>query len=210
MTSSTSNGAPIAGRDNVSVEIVVVGTSLGGLDALKVLLSGLPPSFDLPIVIVQHRSKQSDEALVKLLSTETSLPVTEANDKDVIERGRVYCAPADYHLLVEPGRFALSIDAPVNYSRPSIDVLFESAADTYGAQVVGVLLTGASKDGAIGCARIKACGGVTLVQDPATALAQTMPAAAISAQAADHVLPLTDIPLALVQLCGSMRHSKHE
>ena len=190
----------------MSAEIVVVGTSLGGLDALKVLLSGLPASFDLPIVIVQHRSKQSDDALVKLLSTETSLPVAEANDKDMIERGRVYCAPADYHLLVEPGIFALSVDAPVNYSRPSIDVLFESAADSYGAQVVGVLLTGANKDGAAGCARIKARGGVTLVQDPATAFAQTMPAAAICAQAADKVVVLTDIPLALVQLCGSTRH----
>lgn len=190
----------------MSAEIVVVGTSLGGLDALKVLLSGLPASFDIPIAIVQHRTKRSDEALVKLLSAETSLLVTEANDKDEIERGRVYCAPADYHLLVEPGMFALSIDEPVNYSRPSIDVLFESAAETYGAQVIGVLLTGASKDGAAGCVRIKARGGVTLVQDPVTALAPTMPAAAISAQAADQVLTLTSIPLALVQLCGSTRH----
>lgn len=188
---------------------VVVGTSLGGLSALQVLLSGLPRDFPLPIAIVQHRGKTGDEALLGLLAARSALPVSEPDDKEALEPGHVYLAPAGYHLLVEPGRLALSTEAPVNYSRPSIDVLFESTADAYGRGVVGVLLTGASQDGAAGCARIKERGGVVVVQDPAGAESGVMPAAAIAACHVDKVLPLSALPSLLAgfgQAAGTQAH----
>lgn len=185
----------------MGVSVVVVGTSLGGLSALRVLLSGLPKEFRPAIVIVQHRGKPADDALANILGAETSLPVSEPNDKEVLEPGHVYVAPADYHLLVEPGSLALSIDAPVNHARPSIDVLFESAADAYGSGVVGVILTGANQDGARGCARIKERGGVVLVQDAESAESCAMPAAAIAATNPDKVLSLSALPSVLADLC---------
>jgi two-component system chemotaxis response regulator CheB len=165
------------------------------------LLSGLPKEFQPPIVIVQHRGKTVDNSLVRLLGRETPLPVSEPNDKEVLELGHIYVAPADYHLLVEPGSLALSTDSPVNYARPSIDMLFESAAEAYGSSVIGVLLTGANRDGANGCARIKERGGVVLVQNPAGAESSAMPAAAIAATSVDRVLPLSEIPSVLAELC---------
>ncbi len=185
----------------MAAKVVVVGTSLGGLSALKVVLSGLPREFPLPIVIVQHRGKTADDALTNLLGAETLLSVSEPNDKEALEPGHVYVAPADYHLLVEPGSLALSTEAPVNCSRPSIDVLFESAAEAYGSSVVGVVLTGANQDGARGSARIKERGGVVLVQDAATAEGSAMPTAAIAATNVDKVLPLSEIPTVLADLC---------
>ena len=135
--------------------LVVVGASLGGLHALEILLAGLPAHFPLPVVIGQHRREDADGALCMALRRRSALPVGEAEDKEAIVPGRVYVAPAGYHLLVEEGRFALSTEAPVAYARPSIDVLFESAADVYEAGVIGVILTGASKDGSHGAARIR-------------------------------------------------------
>ena len=126
--------------------------------------------------------------------------MTEAVDKDPLMAGCVYVAPADYHLLVEPGCVALSTEAPVNHSRPSIDVLFDAAAHVFGERVIGVVLTGSSADGAQGVASIKARGGVVIVQDPATAEARVMPAAAIAAAAVDQVLPVEAIGAALVEL----------
>ncbi|HEX8148399.1 MAG TPA: chemotaxis protein CheB [Pyrinomonadaceae bacterium] len=173
--------------------VVVVGTSAGGLAAMQVLLPGLADDFPWPVVLVQHRSKEPGSELCKYLGRCCRRNVSEPEDKEPIMAGRVYLAPRDYHLLVERGNFALSTEAPVYFARPSIDVLFESAADAYGAGVVGVVLTGANGDGARGLARIKAAGGVAVVQDPSTARAPEMPRAAIKAANVDRVLPLPEI-----------------
>lgn len=188
-------------------ELVVVGTSLGGLHALSRLLGVLPAGFPLALAIVQHRTTaQGGRGLADLLQERTPLPVADAEDKMAIEPGRVYLAPADYHLLVEErGLFALSIDPPVRSARPSIDVLFQSAADAYGRALVGVLLTGASADGAAGLAAIKARGGHVVVEDPATAECGTMPAAGVAAAAVDDVLPLSMIGERLVLLAEGSR-----
>nr|WP_228056934.1 chemotaxis protein CheB [Tychonema sp. LEGE 07203] len=217
-------------------EIVVVGTSLGGLDALSVLLADLPHSFPLPVVIVQHRHRSSSSRLTDFLQQQSSLQITEAEDKEPIAPGRVYLAPADYHLLVElpwDGKlsvgesdftggeraavepmdnsqspiltrvsptFALSTEAPVCHARPSIDVLFESAADAFGERAIGIILTGASCDGSAGLAKIKAEGGLTFVEEPASALCRTMPASAIANVEVDWILPLPKIAPCLVNL----------
>jgi two-component system chemotaxis response regulator CheB len=181
--------------------LAVVGGSWGGLDALGRLLALLDPKAEIAVVAALHRAANGPEgALVSYLRARSRLPVAEAEDKDEIEPHHVYLAPADYHLLVEPGRFALSIDAPVHYSRPSIDVLFESAADAYGDATVAVLLTGANDDGCRGLCQVKRRGGVTVVQDPATAVRREMPDAAIASGAADLVLPVEDIAARLNEL----------
>lgn len=183
-------------------EVICVGASWGGLQAVRRLLSEIPAELEQPIVIAQHRSPESQEGtLADVLGREIGRPVLEVEDKTPIERSRVYLAPPDYHLLVEPGRFALSIDERVQYARPSIDVLFESAADAYGETVIGIILTGANEDGAEGLARIKARGGVAIVQDPLGAERRAMPEAAIAATAADAVLPLEAIGNFLYGLC---------
>ncbi|MEG5124312.1 chemotaxis protein CheB [Microcoleus sp. ARI1-B5] len=217
-------------------EIVVIGTSLGGLQALTVLLANLPKSFPLPVVIVQHRHKSSQDRLSDFLQQQSSLPITDAEDKEPIAPGRVYLAPADYHLLIESPReweqslsendftrwgripvepihnskspivcrttptFALSTEAPVCYARPSIDVLFESAADAFGEKAIGIILTGANSDGSEGLAKIKAEGGLTFVEEPASALCGTMPASAIANVEVDWILPLSKIAPCLVNL----------
>lgn len=182
-------------------EIIVTGASLGGLHALKTVLGALPEAFPLPLVVVQHREKSSDDTLSVILRKATTLPVLEVEDKQDVLPGRVYLAPPDYHLLVEGGHFALSTDAPVWYARPSIDVLFESAADVYAERVIGVILTGANQDGAQGLAAIKRRGGLAVVQDPATAESRAMPAAAIAAVAVDAILPLGEIGPFLSTTC---------
>lgn len=182
-------------------DIVVVGTSAGGLRALERIVGGLPSEFDIPIVAVQHRSRES-EIFASVVQSLVRLPVREAEDKEPIRAPGLYLAPPDYHLLLEPGSFALSTDEPVRFSRPSIDVLFESAADAYGAGVLALLLTGGNQDGTRGLARIRAAGGVAIVQDPETAESPQMPAAAIASGAVDCVLSLGDIAAEL--LCRSM------
>jgi two-component system chemotaxis response regulator CheB len=183
-------------------DVICVGASWGGLFAISRLLADIPADVDQPIVIVQHRGPDSMEgALAGLLGRETSRRVVDVDDKDPIERGRVYIAPPDYHLLIERGSFALSVDERVHYARPSIDVLFESAADAYGDGVIGVILTGASEDGAAGLARIKERGGVAVIQDPAGAERRKMPDAAIAATVADAVLPLAAIGGFIYGLC---------
>jgi len=174
-------------------ELVVVGTSTGGLHALTRLLARLPAAYPLPIVIVQHRSKDSDERLTALLQVATRLPLCEAEDKEPLRGPGVYLGPPDYHLLVEPGSLALSTEEPVAYSRPSIDVLFESASYAFGSSVIGVLLTGANQDGTRGLSRIKERGGYVIVQDPASAESDYMPRYAVKHVAADRVLPLEQI-----------------
>jgi two-component system, chemotaxis family, protein-glutamate methylesterase/glutaminase len=183
-------------------EIVVIGTSLGGLMALETVLGALPARFPVPVVVVQHRNKNSDSTLTGLLRRHTALKVYDAEDKMPLEPGAVYIGPPSYHTLVEDGYVALSCDAPVLYARPSIDVLFESAAEAYGRGTVGVIMTGASSDGAHGIAAIKRRGGVAIAQDPTTAEAPAMPAAAIAAAKVDFVLPLAAIGPNLAAICG--------
>ena len=177
----------------VGYDIVVVGTSWGGLAALRTLVSGLPPDFMMAMVLVQHRHKDSDSLLRSLLQERSALEVCEVEDKMPLEHGRVYVAPPDYHTLVEPGHFALSTEAPVRYSRPSIDVTFTSAAHSYGHRTVGLVLTGANADGAEGLRRISDRGGLALVQDPTTAESPTMPAAAMKEVPRARVMPLREI-----------------
>lgn len=176
------------------VEAVVVGASAGGVEALSTLLAALPAALLVPLFIVLHLPQRRPSLLVELFQAKCAVPVQEAQDKDPVEPGAVYVAPPDYHLLLEQGpQLALSVDSPVNFSRPSIDVLFESAADVYGAGLLGIVLTGGSSDGAIGLETIHRSGGITAVQDPATALAPTMPAAAMKQSPVDWVLPLDRI-----------------
>jgi len=177
----------------VGYDIVVVGTSWGGLAALRTLVAGLPESFQMAVVLVQHRHKDSDHLLRALLQERSALEVCEVEDKMPIEHGRVYVAPPDYHTLVELGHFSLSTDAPVRYSRPSIDVTFGSAADSYGHRTVGIVLTGANADGADGLLRISNRGGMALVQDPATAESPVMPTAALKAVPRARVMPLAEL-----------------
>ncbi|HEX6289581.1 MAG TPA: chemotaxis protein CheB [Herpetosiphonaceae bacterium] len=185
----------------MTFELIVIGASLGGLHALCTLLGGLPGSFAVPLAVVQHRHKDSDNTLREVLGRASGLPVYEVVDKQGIIGGAVYLGPADYHLLIDQEGFALSTDAPVLHARPSIDVLFESAADAYGPRVIGLILTGASADGAEGLAAIKARGGCTIVQEPATAECRVMPEAALAQTRADHVVPLPLIAPLLIQLC---------
>jgi two-component system chemotaxis response regulator CheB len=187
-------------------ELIAIGTSLGGLNALLAVVRHLPRDLPAAIVVVQHRGVSQDTGLVDLLQQSTALTVVEAEDKSALKAGTLFVAPADYHLLVEDREsLALSTEAPVRSARPSIDVLFESAADAYGDAVVGVLLTGASADGAAGLARIKQRGGRVIVQDPATAECATMPSAGIAATAVDYVLPLERIADHLLGLVEGTR-----
>jgi len=185
--------------------MVAVGTSLGGFEALKTILGGLPADFPAPVAVVHHRSGDDSEGLLRLMEPHVRLPLVEVEDKEPIVPGHVYLSPPNYHLVAERGYFALSADSPVMYARPSIDVLFESVAESFGESVIGVLLTGMSRDGTAGLARIKERGGVAVVQDPASAQAQTMPESAIASVAVDKVLPLAEIAPFLVELCAGQR-----
>ena len=189
------HGAAVSARP----ELIVVGASAGGLKALEIVLGALPRGFPVPIVAVQHRARESSDTYAEVLGKGSALPVHEIEDDDQLRAPGVYLAPPDYHVLIEPGRMALSVDDPVSYSRPSIDVLFESAADTYGARVCAVLLTGANADGAKGLVRIKQAGGYAIVQDPHTAESPEMPAAGIANAPVDVVLPLHEIAAELVR-----------
>ena len=190
-----------------SPELIVIGCSLGGMHALHVILSNLTRDFCVPIAVAQHRHKKSNEGLPAYFRRETDLNVVDAEDKQWIQPGHVYLAPADYHLLIERngarGELSLSVDEAVRYSRPSIDVLFESAADAYKDRVVGVVLTGANDDGSRGAARIKARGGIVVAQDPEQAEAPAMPGATIRAVQVDRILRLEEIAPFLTEVCQS-------
>jgi two-component system, chemotaxis family, protein-glutamate methylesterase/glutaminase len=188
----------------VEHEIIVVGTSWGGLSALNQLIAGLQRNFGIPVVAVQHRHRQSGAMLAALLQDRTALGVYEVEDKAPIVAGNIYVAPPDYHLLIEPGYFSLSTDEPVRYSRPSIDVTFVSAADTYGAKSVGVVLTGANADGSRGLKRIFDRGGKAFVQSPATAESPTMPTAAIRCVPQALVMTIDEIAAELAKLGSKM------
>lgn len=184
-------------------ELIVVGCSLGGMDALLQILAPLTRGFCVPIAVVQHRHRKSNEQLPAFFRRKTDLAVVDAVDKQWIKPGHVYLAPADYHLLVERGVLNLSLDELVRFSRPSIDVLFESAADAYGAALLGIVLTGANEDGTRGAERIKRRGGTVIVQDPATAEAPVMPQSVIDSVAVDQILRLEEIAAYLIAHCPS-------
>lgn len=175
-------------------EAIVIGASAGGWKALKTILGGLPGDFPLAIMVVMHRHPHSDDYLEKSLDNDCAVRVKQADEKEAIQRGTVYFAPPNYHLLIEDAHIlSLSVDHAVNYARPSIDVLFESAAYVYGDTLAGLVLTGANSDGAGGLKKIKEMGGLALVQDPGTAEASAMPHAAIAAADPDVILPLDEI-----------------
>jgi two-component system chemotaxis response regulator CheB len=184
------------------VKLVVIGCSFGGLYALMELLGRLTTDFPAPIVIVQHRSSddRDEHRLAHVLGRYSALPVKDADHGEAIAAPQVYLAPADYHVLVDGGRFELTVDELVMYSRPSVDVLFESAARAYGAEVVGVLLTGYGHDGTAGMRAIRGAGGWTIAEDPDTALQPAMPRSAIEAGAVSEVLTLDAIAPRLLEL----------
>ena len=188
----------------MNAKLIVVGVSAGGLQAVGTLLSGLPADLAVPIAVVQHRSRDSD-ALALVLQEYTGLRVSEIEDKMPFGAGGVYIAPPDYHVLVDHGHFSLSVDAPVKHSRPSIDVLFESAADELGPGVIGVVLTGANRDGARGLQRIVARGGRALIQEPQTAEVAVMPRAALELVPQARVGPLEQLSHWLTELVAGER-----
>ncbi len=173
---------------------IVIGSSAGGMDALRIILSALPEDFSLPILIVQHVSPSSDNYITKYLDKLCKLNIKEADEKENIQVGKVYFAPPNFHLLVEKDNtLSLSTDSRVNFARPSIDILFETAAWAYGSSLIGIVLTGANFDGSNGLKIIKDFGGLTIVQDPKTAFSPTMPKCAIAATKVDHILPIDKI-----------------
>ena len=186
-------------------EVIVIGGSWGGMDAVGRLLVDLPADFPAPVVVVLHRGDGPVDLLSGILGRQCALRVCEADDKSELVAGQVHVAPPGYHLMIERGSLALSTDAAVHHSRPSIDVSFETAAGSYGEGVVGVLLTGDNADGAEGLAVIRRHGGVAVVQDPETAERPTMPRAAVEQADPDAVLPLAEIGPLLVQLATSGR-----
>jgi two-component system chemotaxis response regulator CheB len=176
------------------IEAIVVGGSAGALQALGVLLAALPRDCAVPVAVVVHLPPTRPSHLARVLATKSTLPVSEAEDKEAAAPGRVYVAPPNYHLLIERGRtFALSADALLHFSRPSIDVLFESAAEAYGAALAAIVLSGASEDGAGGLAAVERRGGAALVQAPQEAAAPQMPRAAIARARTARVLPLAEL-----------------
>lgn len=179
---------------NTPTKIIVIGTSAGGLQVLFEILSSLRADYPIPIVVVQHRSKVPKDLLEEVMQSRCGLRVKQADEKEAIEPGSIYVAPPDYHLLVDENRtFALTSDEPVEFARPSINVLFETAAETYGRSVLGILLTGANKDGANGLATIRKRGGLTIAQDPAEAAYPVMPESAIAIGAASMVMRAAEI-----------------
>lgn len=182
-------------------EAIVIGASVGGLEALKIVLSALPASFPSPVAIVQHIGERSESFMAELLNQASRITVKEAEDKESLSPGTAYLAPPGYHLLIEPDRsFSLSVDERVNYARPSIDVLFESAAEVFGETLIGIILTGANADGAQGLKTIKEYGGVAIVQSPEGAENAAMPKAALTTTEVDYVVSLEQLTQILLQL----------
>jgi two-component system chemotaxis response regulator CheB len=188
------------GRD---IDAIVIGTSAGGVEALSTVLPALRVGVGAPVFVVLHLPREKPSLLVDIFTPKCALPVREAEDKEPVEPGTVYFAPPDYHLLIDDGpALALSSDEAVHFSRPSIDVLFESAAEVYGARLLGIILTGASEDGAAGLDAVRRAGGCTVVQQPETAQVALMTEAALKLGPADFVLPLERIAELLRTLDG--------
>lgn len=198
---SARKSRPVAGGSQY--QAIVIGGSAGGVKALAALLAALPNDFALPILAVQHLHRSDDGAFVTHMASLTRLPVIEPCDKARIVPGRLYTAPANYHMLVErDGTIALSIEERISWSRPSIDVLFESAVGAWGGALIAVILSGANTDGVKGMAMVKAAGGLTMAQDPAEAASRIMPQAAIAAGVVTEVLRAAEIGRRLVELGG--------
>ena len=187
-------------------DVVAVGASAGGFSALSRLLGPLPQDFDCGILVVQHLSPDYRSVLAELLERKTSLHVHQATDGEKIMAGVVYVAAPNLHLLAEPGAVRLLRTPAVHHSRPSIDLLFESVAVNYGQRAIGVVLSGSGRDGAAGIQAIKAAGGTTMAEDPATSEFSSMPYAAIATGAVDIVLPIARLAKSLIKLCGSIPH----
>jgi two-component system, chemotaxis family, protein-glutamate methylesterase/glutaminase len=184
-------------------DLVAIGASWGGLDALRTILRGLPASLDAAVVVAQHRAASSHPtALRDLLTRVTALKVCDADDKAELRHGSVYIAAPDYHVLIEDGSIALATDAPVLYARPSVDVLLESAAESYLDRCVGVVLTGANDDGARGLKHVVDHGGAAIVQEPSSAARDEMPRAALAAVPDARVAPVEEIAALVIELCG--------
>jgi two-component system chemotaxis response regulator CheB len=190
-------------------EIAVIGTSWGGLTAVSTVVAALPSTFALPLVVVQHRSPDAPGLLAELLQARTGLRVLEVEDKQPLVPGHVFVAPPNYHLLFDRGIFNLTTDAPVRYSRPSIDVTFGSAADEYGPRAIGIVLTGANEDGSLGLKRIADRGGYAIVQDPSTAESAVMPQAALRRVTNARVLTLDRIARHLVTIAPRTPPTAH-
>ncbi|ULU25161.1 chemotaxis protein CheB [Dyella terrae] len=183
-------------------QAIVIGCSAGGLTALEELFAGIDAALSQPIAVCCHTGSSTVDLLCELLARHATLPVEEARERTPMRGGVIYVAPSGYHLLVETSRrFALSVDQRVSFARPSIDVLFESAAGAWRDGLIGVLLTGANSDGADGLLRIRERGGLAIVQDPADAECPAMPSAALERAGADHCLPLADIAPLINRLC---------
>lgn len=185
---------------------VVIGVSTGGVHALKLVLGELPKDFPIPVIVVTHIKPDSDDSLAVLLDTLCAIRIKEADEQEALVPGTVYLAPANYHLLVERnGNLALSIDPQVNFARPSVDVLFESAAEAFGPKLIGIIMTGAGSDGSKGLYKIKNHGGIAIIQNPADAEVDSMPVSAMRLVKADHVVRLNEIsPLLLGLVQGNV------
>lgn len=190
------------------IKLIAIGASFGGLDAIRTLLFNLPPENMVPVIVTLHIGQHSISHFIGRLNRESRFFIREAADKMKLKKQSVYFAPPDYHLLVENDlSITLSLDEKVNYSRPSIDVMFQSAAWSQGPGVIGVLLTGANQDGALGLKTISQNGGFTIVQDPTTAVSRIMPQSAINLFKPDSILPLENIAEKIVGLIGN-QHCK--
>jgi two-component system chemotaxis response regulator CheB len=186
-------------------EAVVIGVSAGGLAALSGILQELPANYPLPVIVIQHRSKDQRTLLEEVMQARCRMRVKQADEKEKIEGGVVYFAPADYHLLIEKDRsFSLSCEEPVNFSRPSVDLLFETASEVYENKLIGVILTGSNSDGAAGIQAIKARGGLTIAQDPGNALFPAMPQAAINTGSVYSVLTVEEIKNFLLEIAKKL------
>jgi two-component system chemotaxis response regulator CheB len=200
---STQFAAPATAYLGARIDAVVIGASAGGIEGLSTLLPALPASTTVSVFVVLHLPREHRSVLSEIYARRCALAVKEAEDKEPIQAGTIYFAPPDYHLLLDQGpQIALSIDEPVHFSRPSVDVLFESAADLFRERLLGVILTGASHDGAAGLAAVKAAGGVTAVQEPDDSYSSQMAKAALRLGPADFVLPLPELAILFGSLTG--------
>lgn len=190
-------------------QAIVIGTSAGGLQVLTSLFETLPPDYPIPVIVTQHRANEQTHLFEEVLQYKCKIQIKQADEKEDILPGRIYTAPAGYHLLIERNRiFSLASDVPVKFSMPSIDVLFESAAVTYKNRLIGIILTGANDDGAAGIQRIKELQGMTIAQDPTEAQFPAMPRAAVSTGKVDAVWKIDQIRKFLLELPLQIRDGK--
>lgn len=191
----------MAAPENRIYRAVAIGVSTGGVMALKQILGALPADFPIPVLVVTHITPTADDGLAQLLNSQCAIRIKEADEEEPLASGTVYLAPANYHLLVERrGVLKLSVDPPVNFARPSVDVLFESAAEAFGRHLIGIILTGAGHDGSRGLLQVKQAGGLAIVQDPADAEMNSMPQKALELLVPDYLVSLSELPELLCRL----------